>query len=226
MLHSFRTLMGISRIEVAPKDVSYKELLGYANGIRKRKPDPPPKKEEAQKPKKKPKHLWSEAEDESLEKGYQKHGFCWKDIANDPSLALGDRSGPQIRDRFRKRFPDLYSEVPPPSTNPRHAPSTGVNIAPTSMSKGPDLSFGDQGVYPRRKSDMKKENSVRTGLQTTILPKQTSSASAPQGISSLLNSDEPDNIQSSFRSDDWDGNVTLPPLLWEDLCAKPMFDLD
>lgn len=218
--------MGNPRMEVAPKDASYKQLLGYANGIRKPDPEPSPQKEESQKPKKKPKHLWSEEEDESLVKGYQKHGFSWKDIANDPSLALGDRSGPQIRDRFRKRFPDLYSEVPPPSKNPRHAPSTGVNIVPVSSSKSPDWKPGDQGPLPKSKNDNSKRNGVQKRGPATSFPKQTPSASAPQGINSLLNSDEVDYHQSSFRSDDWDGNVTLPPLLWEDLCTKPMFELD
>jgi hypothetical protein len=42
----------------------------------------------------------------------------------------------------------------------------------------------------------------------------------------LLNDDEKDNRLSSFRYDDWDENVTLPSLLWEDMATRSMFDLE
>ncbi|KAL8903418.1 MAG: hypothetical protein Q9207_003939 [Kuettlingeria erythrocarpa] len=229
----YRTIMGVSRIERAAKGVLYKDLLGFTNGVQKSNPEPPPEieesqeqKEEWQKPRKRPKHLWSFEEDESLEKGYRRHGFCWKAIANDLSLALGDRTGSQIRDRFRKRFPGLYSEVPPPSTNPRHAPSKSTRLPQASMPKDQGSAVSDQDIRSQGTDDLKKGTSAPTGMQSTIPPKQTSSTSIPQGIYTLLNSDEPDNAQPSLRSDDCDGNVTLAPSLWEDLCAKPMFELD
>ncbi|KAI4091706.1 MAG: hypothetical protein LQ344_003946 [Seirophora lacunosa] len=222
----FRTLMGNARTEVAGEGVSYKVLFGYAGSNQKPDPGPSSPKETLNKPRKKPKHLWSEEEDESLVKGYQKHGFCWKDIANDESLALGGRSGPQIRDRFRKRFPDLYSEVPPPSKNPRHAPSVASNMASAFTSEGPKLGSGDQGIHPTKTDTSNNGMDAHRSKSSATWPKPTPSASAPQGINGLLNSEEADPQQSSFRSDDWDGNVTLPPLLWEDLCTKPMFELD
>ena len=58
------------------------------------------------------------------------------------------------------------------------------------------------------------------------LTKQSLSATAPFNIMGLLNDDEEDNRLSSFRYDDWDENVTLPPLLWEDMATRPMFDLE
>ncbi|KAI4280200.1 MAG: hypothetical protein L6R35_005959 [Caloplaca aegaea] len=223
----FRTLMGNSPADAAGEGISYKVLFGYAGSSQKPDPGPPSPKEEPQKPRKKPKHLWSEEEDESLVKGYQKHGFCWKAIANDESLALGDRSGPQIRDRFRKRFPDLYSEVPPPSTNPRHAPSVASNTASASMTKGSELGSGDQCIHPTNTNDHNtKEKDEHMSKPSANWPKPTPSASAPQGINGLLNSEEPDPFQSPFRSDDWANNVTLAPLQWEDLCIKPIFEFD
>ncbi|KAL8684199.1 MAG: hypothetical protein Q9224_006525, partial [Gallowayella concinna] len=100
----FRTVMGNAPAE-PPKGVSYLQLLGYAEGSRRTDADRHSQEDEHQ-PRRKPKHLWSEEEDESLVKGYQKYGFSWKDIAIDPTLALGNRTGNQIRDRFRKRFPE------------------------------------------------------------------------------------------------------------------------
>lgn len=46
-------------------------------------------------------------------------------------------------------------------------------------------------------------------------------------IMSLLNGDDEDTRPSaSLRYDGWDDNVTLPPLLWEDMATRPMFDLE
>jgi len=58
------------------------------------------------------------------------------------------------------------------------------------------------------------------------MTKQSLSVTAPFNIMGLLNDDEEDNRLSSFRYDDWDENVTLPPLLWEDMATRPMFDLE
>ncbi|KAL8835139.1 MAG: hypothetical protein Q9170_003444 [Blastenia crenularia] len=225
-LRSFRTLMGNAPIQPA-RGVSYQELLGYADGVRNPESEPCAQNEEIRQPRKKPKHLWSEEEDESLVEGYQKHGFCWKDIANDSSLALGNRSGPQIRDRFRKRFPELYGEAsaPAPRKDPPDVSNAGQSAAALPGSKGQHSSSGNQRVNRKKESEEHNNDSLPTRRLSATLPRQVSSASAPHGINGLLNN-EGDNHQSSFRSDDWEGNVTLPPLLWEDLCTKPMFELD
>ncbi|KAL9600638.1 MAG: hypothetical protein Q9219_003071 [cf. Caloplaca sp. 3 TL-2023] len=223
----FRTLMGNIRVEPS-QNVSYQFLLGYADGVRNPEPDPSAGKSEPRQPRKKPKHLWSEEEDESLVKGYQKHGFCWKDIASDPSLALGSRTGPQIRDRFRKRFPELYGEAPAPapSKDPRTAANGGSTAVPISVSKVSDHN-SSSSLLLENEGEKRNGTVLQIRRLSATVPKQIPSASAPHGINGLLNNDEEVNPQASFRSDDWEGgNVTLPPLLWEDLCAKPMFELD
>ncbi|KAL9000362.1 MAG: hypothetical protein Q9188_005689 [Gyalolechia gomerana] len=219
----FRTVVGNTRVQPS-EGVSYQELLGFANGIRLTEPDPHVQKEEPRQPRKKPKHHWSEEEDESLVKGYQKHGFCWKDIANDPSLALSNRSGPQIRDRFRKRFPELYGEAPAPA--PASCKGDRNIVNEDSIAARVPNSKGSETVFPESEVDKRNGGGSQNGRLSVTLPRQMSSVCAPHSISGLLNNDDEENQQSSFRSDDWDGNVTLPPLLWEDLCTKPMFELD
>ncbi|KAL8951419.1 MAG: hypothetical protein Q9222_002610 [Ikaeria aurantiellina] len=210
----FRTIIGNAPLE-PPKGTTYQDLLGYANGVKSHDAEQHSRQQEPQQPRRKPKHPWSAEEDESLEKGYQKHGFCWKDIANDPSLNFSNRSGPQIRDRFRKRFPELYGEAPPPNKDsPPVANGSNGNTGSITMSK--IVSQPLNGSVLKAPAD---DEGVK-------LPKQLSAVSAPHDINGLLNNDAEENRQSSFRSNDWAENVTLAPLLWEDLCTKPMFEID
>ncbi|KAL8703475.1 MAG: hypothetical protein Q9201_003349 [Fulgogasparrea decipioides] len=217
----FRTITGNVSTQL-PLGVSYEEHFGYTDGIRNADSDRTTSNQEPQQSKRKAKHLWSAEEDEGLVKGYQKHGFRWKDIASDPSLALGNRTGPQIRDRFRKRFPELYGEAPPLCKEP-----PGVKGSGTKPATVPGQNNRNQTVTNQNPDDDNKRNG--DGSQSrkfaAALPKHMASASAPQDINGLLNSDE-ENRHSSFREDDWDQNVTLAPLQWEDLCTKPMFELD
>ncbi|KAL8727438.1 MAG: hypothetical protein Q9166_006026 [cf. Caloplaca sp. 2 TL-2023] len=220
----FRTIMGNVPAQ-PPKGVSYQQFLGYADGVRNTGLEHHSQKDEPQQPRRKPKHLWSEEEDESLVKGYQKYGFSWKDIATDPTLALMTRTGPQIRDRFRKRFPELYGEAPAPSKDSQITvpEATAVPISKTN-DKRPDAASQDKGVNDQKEigNNQKAQNRKLTPSHA----KHIASASAPHDINGLLNSDDGQNRQTSFRSDGWGENVTLAPLLWEDLCAKPMFELD
>ncbi|KAL8939327.1 MAG: hypothetical protein Q9216_003420 [Gyalolechia sp. 2 TL-2023] len=215
----FRTLVGNTRAQPS-EGISYQELLGYADGVRNVEPDPPVQKAEPRQPRKKPKHHWSEEEDESLVKGYQKHGFCWRDIANDSSLALSNRSGPQIRDRFRKRFPELYGEAPAPA--PASCKGDRNVVGDDSIAAREPKSKGSQAVVPEGEVDRRTGQDSQNRRLSAALPRQVSSVCAPHSISGLLNNNDEENQQSSFRPDDWDVNVTLPPLLWEDLCTKPM----
>ncbi|KAL8771998.1 MAG: hypothetical protein Q9209_002663 [Squamulea sp. 1 TL-2023] len=206
-----------------PEGVSYQQLLGFVDGIRNVNPERLSQKEEPQQPRRKPKHLWSEEEDESLVKGYQKYGFSWKDIATDPMLALENRTGPQIRDRFRKRFPELYGEAPAPPQEPQHVPDA-IPTAAEAKEKQPAgtgqnlVGSGEGGNRNDEKSQSRKPSASRS--------RQSASAPGPHDISGLLNNDSGDTRQTSFRADDWAESVTLAPLLWDDLCPKPLFELD
>ena len=66
-----------------------------------------------------PPRSWTEAEDKALSRGYRKYGFAWTAIAKDTSLGLSHRTGPQVRDRFRIKFPAHYQDsVPLPLPEP------------------------------------------------------------------------------------------------------------
>ncbi|KAI4256571.1 MAG: hypothetical protein L6R42_006138 [Xanthoria sp. 1 TBL-2021] len=216
----FRTLMGNPPAQPL-EGGSYQQLLGYVDGPRNRKLERQSQKDELQQSKRKPKHLWSEEEDESLVEGYQKHGFCWKDIANDSTLALENRTGTQIRDRFRKRFPELYGEAPAPSKDSQHV-SNGAATTPEPKVKQP-LATGQHLVAGGEEEKRNGEKSRKTSASRS---RQAALTSGPHDINGLLNNDSGDTRQTNFRSDDWAENVTLAPLLWEDLCTKPMFELD
>ncbi|KAL8708243.1 MAG: hypothetical protein Q9220_006820 [cf. Caloplaca sp. 1 TL-2023] len=209
----FRTITGNAPFE-PPKGTTYQDVLGYANGIMGNDADQYARQHEPQHPRRK-KQPWSAEEDESLEKGYQKHGFCWKDIANDPSLNFSNRSGNQIRDRFRKRFPELYGEAPPHSKDSPPV-ALGSNDTAGSVTRSKLVNQPSDGSALKSFAD----------IEGVKLHKQPSSASAPHDINGLLNNDAEADRQLSSRSNNWGENITLAPLLWEDLCAKPMFEID
>ncbi|KAF2724741.1 hypothetical protein K431DRAFT_309865 [Polychaeton citri CBS 116435] len=51
---------------------------------------------------------FTEAEDDALLRGFQKHGKRWAEIRNDRSFGLSHRPAPDLRDRFRSRFKSEY----------------------------------------------------------------------------------------------------------------------
>lgn len=58
---------------------------------------------------------WTQEEDTNLSKGYQKYGFQWTAITKDPEMHLAHRTGPQVRDRFRLKYPLHYqASIPLP----------------------------------------------------------------------------------------------------------------
>ncbi|KAL9045743.1 MAG: hypothetical protein Q9214_001266 [Letrouitia sp. 1 TL-2023] len=171
-----------------------------------------------------PKQPWTKEEDAGLIKGYQQHGFAWTRIAKNPTFKLQNKTGPQIRDRFRLKFPELYGEASGSRTDSkRRGDSMRKPCAGSSL--GGALSDGleedpDMAEEESTSSEVEGHNKKAANSQS----KQMLSASVVNGISDLLNSDE-DIHHPSFRDNEWDQNVTLPPLLWEDMCAKPIFDL-
>ena len=183
-------------------------------------------KEKRAKPNPLPPRAWTDAEDADLVKGYQKYGFQWSLVARDPSLTFSNRTGAHVRDRFRLKFPDIYRDVSKTQRDTvAEAKSRKGKGSGKATPKGNEGSaeIADTG----REHD---ENGNDDGLQAHVLSnsmtKQSLSSTAPFNIMGLLNDEEEDNRLSSFRYDDWDENVTLPPLLWEDMATRPMFDLE
>lgn len=182
------------------------------------------------------KRPWTEEEDAALVEGYRLHGFQWTQMAKDPSLEFVNRSGPQVRDRFRLKYPDLYGQVgsagPDFFINSSEAASTPTNERRASASAGPISRHPHDESEERDhdKTENEHDESDPPGGQKSpaAVSKAAAAATAPYGIMGLLNDDEEDNRPSaSFRYDDWDENVTLPPLLvWEDMATRPMFELE
>ncbi len=197
------------------------------------------------------KGTWNDAEDADLEKGYQKHGFSWARIIADPELSLGHKTGPQARDRFRTRFPELYGEdirpkpgdgtprkkkknlEPEKSNQPADVQATERSSYKHSSGDLPDMTAGAQNLENR--DDLSDESAIVSENDNDLArPKETISPgnlsvfnSGTNNIMALLNSDmEDDRPSSSLRLDGWDANVTLAPLLWEEMATRPMFDLE
>ncbi len=183
-------------------------------------------KKKRAKPNPLPPRAWTDAEDVDLVKGYQKHGFQWSLIARDPNLTFSNRTGAHVRDRFRLKFPDVYRDV---SKTQRDALAEGKTRKEKDLEKS-NLRGNDGPVEVVDDAQGHDDNGNDYGIQgqtlSNSMTKQSLSATAPFNIMGLLNDDEEDNRLSSFRYDDWDENVTLPPLLWEDMATRPMFDLE
>lgn len=171
-------------------------------------------------PKRRPKRAWTELEDADLARGYQKHGYQWTAISKDITLNLAHRTGPQVRDRFRLKYPELY-------TNAGATPKEMVEPRRESARDRPAVNSGDGGRVAEgnlvedeiddegRELDRSRRSSLAGGTRNLVI--------ASGGILGLLN-DVIDDERPSFH-DDW-GDNTLPPLLWEDMATRPIFDLE
>ena len=189
---------------------------------------------------------WTDAEDEALQRGYRKYGFSWTRIAKDPELHLSHRTGPQVRDRFRTKFPVLYGEDPPrshkcsvkepkeksTSTTRQHRNGSPPKEGAAGDIQSKPIEVSDSTRKPeieRNSSDINSsESAITLDTHPSISPSRPSaSASSAYNILGLLNSDvEDDRPSSGLPLDTWDSNVTLPPLLWEEMATRPMFDLE
>lgn len=170
-----------------------------------------------------PPRAWTDAEDADLVKGYQKHGFQWSLIARDLDLTFSDRTGAHVRDRFRLKFPDIYRDV---SKSRRDALSAAKACKDKESEKAAQRGNYGPEVADDEQAHDDNDYGIHGQALSNSITNQSLSATAPFNIMGLLNDDEEDNRLSSFRYDDWDENVTLPPLLWEDMATRPMFDLE
>ena len=164
------------------------------------------------------------------------HGFQWTQMAKDPSLKFVNRSGSQVRDRFRLKYPDLYGQGgcarPDLFNRSNELASTSAIERRAPASPGLRLRHiqGESEYSDHDETENELDDPEPSGGQKVLVAvsKVAATATAPYGIMGLLNDDEEENRPSaSFRYDDWDENVTLPPLLlWEDMATRPMFELE
>ena len=179
------------------------------------------------------KGAWSEAEDNALVIGYEKHGFSWAKIANDPNLTFNNRTGPQIRDRFRQLFPTSYGEgrAMKERSNEKVKNKSASNSISTSRETLPSTgalnSTGKWTEAPgHEKGDTTNPASEQQMHEPT--PKVNTQPPTSNTVMGLLNDQLDENRpSSSLRLDeDWGQSVTLPPLMWEDMATRPLFDFD
>ena len=180
------------------------------------------------------KGAWSEAEDSALIAGYEKHGFSWAKIAKDPALTFCSRTGPQIRDRFRQLFPTSYGE------GRAMKEREGSKIKQQNLSNSKSTAF-DEIITCHGTKTKGKNSNTKTGarepassdIDNVAVNPQTHYSicripfqpSASNTIMGILNQELDDNPPSSaMSSEDLDQGTTLPPLMWEDLATRPLFD--
>ena len=204
----------------------------------------PPTNQPAKTRKRKPKNHWTEEEDEYLAEGYRKHGFQWTLIAKDPNLVLSHRTGPQIRDRFRLKYRDLYlSDVAlplPEDTKPKLTPVNLVHQDSCVSQISYRSNVTQDAVFPLPaegldlgESSDEEESSDNSENEERSRPSSVAadeSEARHLGILGLLN-DEEEEVSKlpsfKYTYDDWEGDsLTLPPLLWEEMATRPIFDLE
>ena len=206
---------------------------------------PPPDKVR----KRKPKNHWTEEEDGYLAEGYHKYGFQWTLITKDPALRLSHRTGPQVRDRFRLKYPGIYSstmpvpllEEPPVSstqnalTSPCQQDSvTGPPLLGATLSLQTLTSDTYESSSDNEDQLFDSDTSSRNteSRQTTVAPDEVEGRHL--GIEGLLNEEDEEGPEEGklpsfkYTYDDWEGDssMTLPPLLWEHMATRPIFELD
>lgn len=194
---------------------------------------------------------WTRAEDLDLVKGYQRHGFSWTNIVKDCDLNLTHKTGPQARDRFRIKFSAIYEQNPPESVRDkklkvkrqkeRERRERTVGIGKPKETRDRHRHEGNRDVIERTddiaedldkghiepSSQREKHEYLGKKDDQVNASKPSMSTTGAYNIMGLLNSDvEDDRPSSPLRLDEWDENVTLPPLLWEEMATRPMFDLE
>lgn len=210
-----KTFDADSAINPTSNDVEISSKLQLTKPV-----DRMPSESDAVPPKRRPKRAWTEREDADLATGYQKHGYQWTAISKDITLNLAHRTGPQVRDRFRLKYPELY-------TNAGATPKEMVEQRRECARDRPAVNSGNGGRVEEgdlvedeiddegRELDRSRRSSLAGGTRNLAI--------ASGGILGLLN-DEVGDERPSFH-DDW-GDNTLPPLLWEDMATRPIFDLE
>ncbi|KAM0804949.1 hypothetical protein BDR22DRAFT_885042 [Usnea florida] len=156
-----------------------------------------------------PKRLWTQQEDTELDKGFQLYGFQWNLMLKDPALNFDQRSCGQIRDRFRLRFPDMYKRqdsTASPMENPTSSKKKQSERASTWTKK----------TVPNSNEPANEEESDMGKTGARLAPAFHAEEEDQRLSNSILHNDW-----------DWDENLTLAPLAWEDMATKmPMFPFD
>lgn len=155
-----------------------------------------------------PKRLWTEQEDIELDKGFKLYGFQWNLMLKDPALNFDQRSCGQIRDRFRLRFPSIYKQQDPaalPKEN--RTPPKKTQPVKSSLQTMKTMETVDDSTEPLNDEEIDVGTRDKTSSKM-VLASHTE--------------DEDNRLSNSIlRNDwDWDENLTLAPLAWEDMATS------
>ena len=129
-------------------------------------------------------------------------------MLKDPALNFDQRSCGQIRDRFRLRFPNMYKQQ---------------DSTASAKEKGTSLK-----EKQRAKSSTRTRKTVDDSNETRNEEEMGARDKTGSKIVPASHIEEEDNrLSNSILHDDWDWdeNLTLAPLAWEDM-ARPMFPFD
>ena len=130
---------------------------------------------------------WTAAEDEAMIKGFEIHGYRWELMARDGDLHFDNRTGAQIRDRFRLRFPLTYAQQIHAQQNARDPYGLGALAA--SMPVPKDTQTSQDSTEP---TEGRKEKSQS---DRTVPPEAARSVNVINNYDTLL-----DAHTSSIRS--------------------------
>lgn len=156
---------------------------------------PPPDPRDGKR-QKKARRVWTAEEDVALVNGYRQYGFQWCQMVKDTSLKFVDRTGPQVRDRFRQKFPELYAQQSAPAIDPR----SYSNGKPKSISerRAPVLpAIGNKlpkdlcerrelGSTSDKAHELRNHDFITAGLSHS----SATATTAPYAIMDLLNEEE------------------------------------
>ena len=155
-----------------------------------------------------PKRLWTELEDIELDKGFQLYGFQWNLMLKDPALNFDQRSCGQIRDRFRLRYPHMYKQQDP-MASPKE---TRIFLKHNQPAKSATRTTEMVDDSNEQANEVESEIGVRDKTGSKVVQASHTEEEDNKLSNSILHNDW-----------DWDENLTLAPLAWEDMAAQPIF---
>lgn len=193
--------------------------------------------------KRKERRFYTEEEDSNLLKGFNLYGPQWAAIQKDTTLNLQERRAMDLRDRFRIRYSDLYAQagyVPkPPNERPKlvtpmpsneeelqQAPKSfsplpviATTLHPLSDSLTPPASVSEEKVAETIESEEPRK--AHCDFRGTLFNGSMNETRYPPDPVPSLQED------TATLFGEWEDN-TLPPLAlsWEEMVARPIFDID
>lgn len=180
-------------------------------------PPPDPRDSKRQK---KVRRVWTAEEDVALVNGYRQYGFQWCQMVKDTSLKFVDRTGPQVRDRFRQKFPELYGQQSAPAIDPRSysngkpksiserraAPvlsAIGSNL-PKDLRERRELDSGSTSDKAHAQ-ELRNHEFITAASLSSNPSSVTAATTAPYAIMDLLNEEEEEEYEEDGEEEEGEG---------------------